>query len=103
MDLNWLALNLPTVDLSSLDSPFTEEEILRAITQTPKNKALGSDGFTGLFFKQYRETIKSDLIAVINSFHNSRCADLNLLNKANLILIAKRIERRTFKISDQLA
>lgn len=90
VDLNWPALNLPMVDLSSLDNPFTEDEILRAINQTPKNKAPGPDGFTGIFFKHCWETIKYDLIAAINSFHNSRCADLNLLNKANIILIPKK-------------
>ena len=30
------------------------------------------------------------MVAVVNSFHSLRCADLNLLNKANIILIPKK-------------
>lgn len=73
-----------------MDSRFTEDEVLRAITHTPKNKAPGPDSYTRLFFKHYWEIIKHDLIAAINSLHASHCADLNLLNKANIILIPKK-------------
>jgi len=30
------------------------------------------------------------VVAAVNSFHSLRCADLNLLNKANIILIPKK-------------
>lgn len=77
-DLNWALQDLPVVDLTTLDAPFTEEEVLRAISLAPKDKAPGPDGFTGLFFKKCWTIIKSDVLAALNSIHALRCADLNL-------------------------
>lgn len=50
-DFCWDALNFPTVNLASLDDPFTEQEVLAAIKQLPHDKAPGPDGYTGCFFK----------------------------------------------------
>ena len=88
-DLNWEQLHVPDVDLSSLDAPFTEQEIHAVISQLPSDKAPGLDGFTGLFFKTW-ETVKQDVIAALNSFQSLRCADLNLLNSASVVLIPKK-------------
>jgi len=76
--------------LSSLDRPFSDDEILLAIRQMPQNKAPGPDGFTGHFFNSYWQIIQHDVSAAINSLYNMRCHDLNLLNKANIILIPKK-------------
>ena len=89
-DFNWNVLQLQNPDLTSLDDPFTEQEILHAIKQLPSDKAPGPDGFTGLFFKTYWNIIKQDVVAAVNYFHSLRCEDLNLLNKANIILIPKK-------------
>lgn len=43
---DWDSLQLPVIDLSHLDDAFTEEEILRAISQIPQDKAPDPDGFT---------------------------------------------------------
>jgi hypothetical protein len=83
-------LNLPVDDLSSLDSPFTEEEIRRAISLMPQDKAPDPDGFTGHFFKKCWQTIRADVSAAITSFYYNRCQDLNLPNKANIILVPKK-------------
>jgi len=88
-DFNWTALSLPEVDLTSLDRPFEEAEILRAINQLPQDKAPGPDGYTDLFFRTCWPIIKLDVIAAINAFYDLRCADFNLLNKANIVLIPK--------------
>jgi hypothetical protein len=56
----------------------------------PLDKAPGPDGFTGLFFKQCWHKIRADVSAAINYFFNNRCRDLNLLNKANIILVPKK-------------
>jgi hypothetical protein len=45
-------LDLPTLDLASLDSPFSNEEIWQEICLMPQDKAPGPDGFTGHFFKK---------------------------------------------------
>jgi hypothetical protein len=88
-DFSWPVLDLPTPDLSSLDGPFTDEEIWRAIRHLPQDKAPGPDGFTGLFFKKCWHTIRADVSTALNSFFVNRCQDLNLLNKANIILVPK--------------
>jgi hypothetical protein len=76
--------------MTSLVRPFTEEEIRRAICLMPRDKAPGLDGFTGHFFKHCWQTIRADVSAAIASFYYNRCQDLNLLNKANIILILKK-------------
>jgi hypothetical protein len=89
-DFSWAHFQLPTTDFSSLDKLFTDEEIWQAICQMPQNKAPGPDGFTGLFFRACWETIRADIAAAVNSVYNLRCHDLNLLNKANIILLPKK-------------
>ena len=89
-DLNWDNLAFPSVELESLDTPFTEAEILSAINQLPSDKAPGPDGFTGLFFKSCWPIIKLDVVAAVNAFYNTHCNDLNLLNKATFVLIPKK-------------
>jgi hypothetical protein len=66
-DFSWAHFQLPTPDLSSLDRPFTDEEIWHAIRQMPQNKALGPDGFTGLFSRVCWQTIRADIVAAVNS------------------------------------
>jgi exonuclease III len=58
IDFNRATLGLQHHDLSSLVAPFSEEEIKRAIDLLPIDKALGPDGFTGLFFKTCWSIIK---------------------------------------------
>jgi hypothetical protein len=89
-DFSWAHFQFPTTDFSSFDKPFTYEEIWQAIRQMPQNKAPGPDGFTGLFFRACWETIRADIVAAVNSVYNLRCHHLNLLNKANIILLPKK-------------
>jgi hypothetical protein len=89
-DFNWPLLKWDSPDLSSLDRPFSEDEIWQAIRQMPHDKAPGPDGFTGLFFRKCWQTIQHDIIAAINSIYYLRCHDLNLINKANIILLPKK-------------
>jgi mannosylglycoprotein endo-beta-mannosidase len=42
------------------------------------------------FFKKCWRTIRADVSIAINSFFNNRCRDLNLLNKANIVLLPKK-------------
>jgi hypothetical protein len=48
-DFNWDNINLPGCDLSSLAVDFTKKEVHDAIKDIPPDKALGPDGFTGVF------------------------------------------------------
>lgn len=43
------------VQLPTLDSPFSSEEIKVALTDMPFNHALGPDGFNELFYKKMLE------------------------------------------------
>jgi hypothetical protein len=89
-DFSWPDLGLSAPDLSSLDKPFSDDEIWHAICQLPHDKALGPDGYTSLFFKKCWRTIRADVFAAINSFFNNSCRDLNLLSKANIVLLPKK-------------
>jgi hypothetical protein len=88
-NFNWHVLLLETSDLSSLGRPFSEEEIWQAICQMPQDKAPGPDGFTRHFFRKCWQIVRYDIVADINSFYDLRCHDLNLINKANVILVPK--------------
>ncbi|RVW74541.1 hypothetical protein CK203_053796 [Vitis vinifera] len=54
-----------------LESPFTEEEICKAIFQMDRDKAPGPDGFTIAVFQDCWEVIKEDLVKVFTEFHRS--------------------------------
>ena len=54
-----------------LDSPFTEEEISKAIFQLNRDKAPGPDGFTIAVFQDYWDVIKEDLVRVFAEIHRS--------------------------------
>ncbi|WVZ55767.1 hypothetical protein U9M48_006389 [Paspalum notatum var. saurae] len=77
-------------DLSTLDAPFTEEELKTAIQQMPADKAPGPDGFTGAFFTKCWEIIKADVLKAANAFHLLRTSNLSILNSANIVLIPKK-------------
>ncbi|WVZ79028.1 hypothetical protein U9M48_026656 [Paspalum notatum var. saurae] len=88
-DLNWGALNLLHFELNHLEAPFTEEELLEAVRQSPPDKAPGPDGFTGAFYRSCWSLIKVDLMAVMNSLHCQRFLNFDLLNRANIVLVPK--------------
>jgi hypothetical protein len=49
---DYSAVGIVPLDLSSLELPFTEEEVLAAVRDTPSDRAPGPDGFTGHSTKQ---------------------------------------------------
>jgi hypothetical protein len=49
--LDFEALLLPSLNLHGLDHCFSEDEVWAAIRDLPREKALGPDGFTGLFYQ----------------------------------------------------
>jgi hypothetical protein len=57
--LDFEALGIHRRDLSSLDRPFTEEEIWMVVKELPLDKAPGPDGFTGRFYRSVWSIIKS--------------------------------------------
>lgn len=49
--INFNALGIAPVDLSSIESAFTEEEVKAAVMDMNPRKAPGPDGYTALFFQ----------------------------------------------------
>lgn len=83
-------LELPTVDLQEIASPFTEEEITRAVLDSPPDRDPGLDGFTGRFYRAAWSVLKADVCAVFQSLWNQDWRSFYLLNGANMILLRKR-------------
>jgi hypothetical protein len=53
---------------SILIAKFSEKEVLEAIEQMEKNKAIGPDGFPVEFFQKFWDLIKGDLMSMFKSF-----------------------------------
>lgn len=77
-------------DLSSLDAPISEEEVLRVIKQMHPDKSPGPDGFTGRFYKVCWPIIKGDVMAAIGALHAGDSRFLFRLNSAYIVLIPKK-------------
>jgi hypothetical protein len=56
------------VDLTSLDSPFSIEEIDVVVKELPLDKSPLSDGFNGMFIKRCWNIIKADFYNLIDAF-----------------------------------
>ncbi|KAJ1688151.1 hypothetical protein LUZ63_019541 [Rhynchospora breviuscula] len=87
----------PRFDLTALDEPFTEAEILRAVREIPSGKATGPDGYPIEFFKRAWETIKGDVLPAFMAFQDGTL-NLRKLNKASITLVPKK--RNPMEISD---
>jgi hypothetical protein len=87
---NWNVILRPVCDLSGLTTPFMKEEVKAAVDNTACDKAPGPDGYTCAFFKACWNTIKGDIMAVINKFSNLQTSNLHWLNSANIALIPKK-------------
>jgi hypothetical protein len=67
---------------------FTEEKVRKAIFQMEHNKAPGPDGFPAEFYQAFWGTIKDDLMALFEDFHNGTLP-LFSLNFGTIILLPK--------------
>ena len=80
-----------------MDSPFTEEEISKAIFQLNRDNASGPDGFTIAVFQDYWDVIKEDLVRVFAEFHRSEIINQST-NASFIVLVPKKSMSK--KISD---
>jgi hypothetical protein len=78
------------MDLQELETQFTEEEILKAIKEMPKEKAPGPDGFIVDFYQKSWNIIKKDLLEVFNCFHAADLRALDKINGAYTVLLPKK-------------
>lgn len=84
-------------DLSSLDAPFSEEEVWAIIKDMPLDKALGPDGFTGRFYKSCWSIIKGDLLQAFAAIHQGRVFKFRLLNTSFISLLPKKLDATQVK------
>ena len=87
--LNWDVLQLPEIE-EGLDDPFTEEEIKKAISCLPSDKAPGPDGFTGAFYKSCWHIIKAEVLDAFNCLYSLNTGPLERMNSAVITLIPKK-------------
>jgi hypothetical protein len=88
--IDWNTLQTPRYDLAELEKEVTEEEIYTALMQTPPEKSPGPDGYIGAFYKKCWPIIKTDLVQAIRQIFELRADAWELLNSANVTLIAKK-------------
>ncbi|KAL6615247.1 hypothetical protein ACP70R_037517 [Stipagrostis hirtigluma subsp. patula] len=85
------------IDLSTLDDPFTEDEVWQTIKDLPADRAPGPDGYTGRFYKSRWSVIKADFMAALITLQQGDSRKLWLLNSAYLTLIPKKPDSITPK------
>lgn len=90
--VNLEELNMPHLDLSELEAPFSEEEVWRTTSALPSDKALGPDGFTGNFYKACWPIIKVDVMATISAIWSRK-----LGNSAYITLLPKKEEATSIR------
>ena len=85
--LNFFRLN--DLEASSLEVPFTEEEVHVALVDMNGDKAPGPDGFTTAFWQFGWDVVKSDIMRLFRDFHEHG-RFVRSLNSTFLVLIPKR-------------
>ncbi|KAJ9691733.1 hypothetical protein PVL29_013809 [Vitis rotundifolia] len=93
--LDWSPISRESA--SRLESPFTEEEIYKAIFQMDRDKAPGPDGFIITVFQDCWDVIKEDLVRVFDEFHRSGIINQST-NASFIVLLPKKSMAK--KISD---
>jgi mannosylglycoprotein endo-beta-mannosidase len=81
---------------SNLDKEFSEKEIRDAIFGSYAEGAPGPDGFPFLFYQQFWELVKPELLAMFKDWHLGKL-DLFRLNFSLLTLIPKEPDARTIQ------
>ena len=94
--------NLPKLneEAENLNRPITADEIEAVIKNLPTHKSLGPDGFTGEFYKAFKEEITPILHRLFEKIQTDGRLP-NSFYEASIILIPKLDEDKTKKTSGQ--
>ena len=90
---------LSTKDATGLEKPFGEEEVSSVVHGFVRDKAPGPDGFPMAFFQFSWNVVKTDILRVVNHFHEMGSFERSL-NATFLALIPKKsdaIEVKDFR------
>lgn len=90
-------LGLPSLNLSDLETLFSEDEVWRTINSLPNDKAPGPDGFTVRFYKKTWGVIKHDILEAFNAFWAMDMRSFHLLNDAYVVLLKKKEQAAELK------
>lgn len=91
------SLDLDTIDprsfdLSSLEQPFTEEEVWSAIKQLPTSKSPGPDGFSTKFLCCCWDVVKGDIMDAFAKLYHLNGRGFRCLNEVFITLLPKRTD-----------
>lgn len=90
VDLQHLGMN--QLDLSDLETIFTEDEVWQVIKEIPPDRAPGPDGFIGIFYHKAWPVIKHDIMASLLKLFVGDARGFSKLNKAHIVLVPKTAE-----------
>jgi hypothetical protein len=76
------------VDLSSLEIPFSNQEIDNIIKNLPTDKSLGSDGFNNEFLNKCWPVIKQDFYNLYSAFYSGQIC-FQSINGSHITLVPK--------------
>lgn len=87
--INWSQLYGEETNLQGLAQDITEDEIAAVINSWPSNKSPGPDGFTGEFYKEFRDILLPDLHKTIKEILD-KGLEMENLNTSYIVLIPKK-------------
>lgn len=90
--LDFLHLGVPSTDLSTLASYFSEEEVWETIKELPSDRAPSPDGSTGLFYKTAWPIIKQDVMRAFHALWSVDGRSFYLVNHAYMVLLKKKAD-----------
>jgi hypothetical protein len=95
--INWEEIRLHRRELSHLEEPFLEEEILGVVQDIASDKAPGQDDFIGSFLKTAWPIIKGDFMNAFQFFYQQHDQHFQHLNTAHMVLLPKKADARRVK------
>lgn len=78
-----------SLNLASLETLFSLDEIKQVVFDLGADNALGPDRFPIFFFQKHWSLVKDDLVNLCTDFFEGR-GNLERLNWVNMVLIAKK-------------
>jgi hypothetical protein len=80
---------IPIEAVKEIDDPITMEELHEAVKKGKPNKATGEDGISQEFFKMMWDTIKNELLEVINQMYDNGIT--NNQNQGVMVCVPKTL------------